>query len=252
MTIINFSPYKQYLHSPKTYIHHIKLKLKIYFTLIYICMIPFELKLCFILIYFYSIFLNSIYQYIKLKSKYFISIIQQSSIIILASFLLVTIYQKSSIYKYKLIKIYYPYAISLNSSITIKLYLFYLPNILMKTIILLYTNINLFLVLFMTTKFEELIIYILYITSQFNYAIKPIFFFSISLTCQFLYIITSQYENYVNSMKIRKLSKYNKIQSYNWYYLIFVITRMINHIKKTVYILYSLEITYNNFYFIRI
>nr|QCI06708.1 hypothetical protein [Gayliella sp.] len=250
MIIISFSPYKQYLYSPQTYIHNIKIKFKIYFILMYLFVIPFKLKLCCILIYFYSIFLYSIYKYIKFKSKYFSLLIQQLFITKLVFFLFITLYQRSSIYKYQLIKIYYPYKILLDSSIIIKLYSYYLPNILIKTIILLYTNVSLFILLFLTTKFEDLLIYTLYITNQLKYNIKPILFFSLSLTCQFLYIIMIQYDNYKKSQKIRKLDQYKNKQVYNWYYLIFIVTKIINHISKTTSMLYSLEITYNNFYFI--
>ena len=250
MITISFSPYKQYLYSPKTYMHDIKLKFKISFILMYLFIIPFELKFCFIIIYFYSILLYSIYQYIKLKSKYFKRLIQQLFIIILIFLFFITIYQASSIHRYQLIKIYYPYKILFNSSIMIKLYSCYLPNILIKTIILLYTNISLSILLFLTTKFEDLLIYILYIANQLNHTIKPILSFSLSLTCQFLYIIMIQYDNYRKSKKIRKLDQYNNKQTYNWYYFIFVVTKMIYHIKKITYTIYSLEITHNNFYFI--
>lgn len=250
MIIISFSPYKQYLYSPKTYIHYIKLKFKIYFIFMYLFIIPFELKLCCILIYFYSMVLYSIYKYIKLKSKYCRLLIQNLFITIFIFFLFVIIYQTSNIHQYQFIRIYYPYKILLNSSVIIKLYACYLPNILIKTIILLYTNISLSILLFLTTKFEDLLVYILYITNQLNYTIKPILSFSLSLTCQFLYIIMIQYDNYRKSKKIRKLNQYNNKQAYNWYYLIFVVTKMIKHIKKTTSILYSLEIAHNNFYFI--
>ena len=252
MIIISVSPYKQYLHSPKTYIHSIKLKFKISFILMYLFIIPFKLKLCFVIIYFYSTFLYNVYKYIQLKSKYFQQLIQQLSITISIFFLFIITYQASSIHKYQLIKIYYPYKILFNSSITMKLYLCYLPNILVKTIILLYTSIGLSILLFLTTRFEDLLIYILDVFNQLNYTIKPILSFSLSLTGQFLYIIMIQYDNYKKSTKIRKLDQYNNKQAYHWYYFIFVVNKMIYHIKKITCAIYSLEITHNNFYFIRI
>lgn len=250
MIITSFSPYRQYLYSPKTYIHNIKIKFKFCFILMYLFIVPFDLKLSCILIYFYNIFLCSVYKYIKLKSKYFSILIQQLFITILVFLLFINIYQRSSIHKYKLIKIYYPHKLLLHSSIIIQLYLYYLPNILVKTIILLYTNVSLSILLFLTTKLEDLLIYIIYIANQLKYNIKPILFFSLSLTCQFLYILMIQYDHYKKSKKIRKLNQYNNKQAYNWYYFIFVVIKMINYIKKTASMLYSLEITHNNFYFI--
>lgn len=255
MSIINFSPHSQYLHSPSSMIHIIKLRYKIFFTCVYLLLIPFKPKIIFLSIFIIYYIFSVLLKYIKLKSQYKNKVIKQILLYTIVVILLIFSYKNIFNSNYKCIKIYYPSLLKYNllGNITWKFYS--IPHIIIKSFFLLYISMHLLNTLFYTTKLEEIMLFFLYIINnpeKVHNLFNILYLFSCSLSTQFLYDISNQVENSFISLKIRKSHYRHKIYTIYFYYFISFINRIISNINNITYTLYIRELRSIHFYLISI
>lgn len=255
MSIINFSPYSQYLHSPNSLIHVMKLQYKIFFTCVYLLLLPFQPKIVFfsILIIYYILFI--LLKYIKLKSQYKNKVIKLISLYTIVVILLICSYKTMFNNNYKCIKVYYPSLLKVNLLRSIAWNSYSIPCIIIKSFLLLYSSMHLLNILFYTTKLEEIVLFFLYIinnSEKRNNLFNILYLFSCSLSTQFLYDISNQIQNFFISLKMRKSHDRDKIYTIYFYYSISFINRIINNINNTTDTLYIRELKSIHFYLISI
>ena len=258
MSIVNFSPYRQYIYSPISYIHQINIIFKLSFIILYLLNIIYIPKIMLLLIFIYSFICFLLMQYLQLKSKYKNQFLQIISIHILLLIIFIIISNNMIAYNYTAIQMHYPSILQKQSNIA--LFIIFLRSynisvILFKTIFVLYNTISILQLLFYTTKLEEIIILFLYVINfiiQFRNLFYIIFMFSCSLASQFIYIVINQVKDNNISIKIRKINRLNIKYLICYYYFIFFLNQILNSIENITYALYNKEITKKSFYLISI
>jgi len=116
MSIINFSPYRQYLYSPLSCIHQINTILKICLIILYLLMIPFIPELIFLLIFIYFLTYILFFQYLLLKSKYINQFLNKGFRYIILLILFIISSNKIINTNHKIIQINYPSILQKDSS----------------------------------------------------------------------------------------------------------------------------------------
>lgn len=255
MSIINFSPHSQYLYSPISFLHIIKLRYKLLFISVYLLIIPFYPKFVLFLIFIISYIFSIFFKYIQLKSQFKNKIIKIILLYLITFIVLIFSYRSTFINNYQCLKIYYPYIFKYNMFLKIAWKFYYIPWIIIKSFSLIYNTFFVLNILFFTTKLEEIMIFFLYIihsSKKINDLFHILCMFSFSLSTQFLYHISNQLMNNFISFKIRKIENKNVKYIIYLYCFISFIDGVIDNIKNITYILYSRELRNFHFYLVSI
>lgn len=156
MSIVNFSPYHQYLYSPNSYLHTVPANYKIVFTIVYICSIPFSYYTFIITIYIIILTYWNFYKYLKMKYSYKNRLSTNIFVYIVIIGILLLSSRQIVAKNYTCTEMNYPYLIIKNSLLIINLRFIYIPNILLKACLIIYHTISLLYTLFHTTRLENI------------------------------------------------------------------------------------------------
>nr|YP_010865288.1 hypothetical protein QQR83_pgp086 [Campylaephora boydenii]WGT74092.1 hypothetical protein [Campylaephora boydenii] len=258
MSIVNFSPYRQYLYSPISYIHKISLIYKICFIVFYLLSFPLIPHIVYLSIFIYLLMYYLLIKHLQLKYKYKNQFLKKIFTYTILLIIFIISSNKTIDYNYRVVQISYPYIIQkkLNTLFfIICLKSYKISTILLKTILFIYNTTCVLKILFYTTKLENILILCLYCI---NFVIKShnlfyiTFIFSCSLSAQFLYFIINRLKNNNIGIKIRKTNQLNLQYLILYYYFIFFINQILDSIENITYALYNKEITNRAFYLISI
>nr|QCI04019.1 hypothetical protein [Antithamnionella ternifolia] len=257
MNVTSFSVLSQYLYSPHTWIHPISVKYKFFCILIILLSIPLNSSI-------YIMIIILTFSYITLLNctnlKYTFKLIKNLYTYCFLLFITYLLNLKSGILNQHIynIKRYYPLKLILIKRQNFFIYSYdhiVIPKFLLQISFFIYSNIIFMRILFLTTKYEEIIFLLFqYIDKIKN---KQFFFIqtlicSLSLASQFIELIIKYFQNKIISLKLRKIyHKIHKYQSYNYLILSFFFD-LINDINQICFFIYSREIIINKFYIINI
>lgn len=257
MNLTSFSILSQYLYSPKTWIHQASTKSKIFYILTILLLIP--LNTFFYIVLTISISLYNMYIFRTNRKKN----LQIKNTLYLYCFLFVITYQlydKTKILNknYHCIKLYYPIKIhrhNKHNSFIIYWNSYILPKFIIQLSFLSYSNFLLMKLLFLTTQYEQIILYLLkkiYIIKKNQYLFFQIFIFSLSLASQLLELIIRYYKDKKLSIRLKKI--YYNVNQYSIQINIIIsfFFDVINDIQKIGFLIYSREIIIHKFYIINI
>ena len=254
MSIINFSPYRQYLYSPLSSIHKIHIIFKSCFIILYLLSVPLIPHIMLSCIFAYLLFIY----YLPFTSKYNHQCLKQVLIYTILLIVFILGLNNISMKSNKIMTIMLPYLLQKNSNNTlfiINIQTYHISTVLLKTILFIYSTMCTLQILFYTTKLEKIILLFLtkiQVLLQFKHLFYFMFVFSCSLSSQFLHVIMNQIKDTSLSIKIRKINQVS-VQYIVYYHALYYFLYQIFHmIENLIYALYNKEITIQKFYLIRI
>ena len=258
MHLAKISFTNKYLYSPKTWIHLIKIEYKALLLILFLVIIPFTHYIyCItsILTYIYIFDIVCVDYYFLLEISHSLFIYFIFSVCSICFFCYSIANTKAINYPY--FYIYYPIKLSIKTNnikqIIIQYTSWIIPKFFIKIFVFIYLNFIVLQIIFLTTKFENIILLFLNNKKIIKISRNTIFnnlFFISSLGSQFLEFIIQEYTNKNISMKIRKANISKKKYLLYVYVIKSLIINTVHDIKNITSILYSREITLQNFYLI--
>jgi len=260
MHLANLSFTNKYLYSPILWIHLIKIEYKTIILLLCLIIIPFTNY-----IYLFTIIFICIYiLYITSLNDYFIlyiikQLLMYSIFLFCSVFLFYYNISSKQYLLYNSFHLFYPikFLIKIDKikQIVIQYKSCFIPKFISRIFFFISLNFIVLQIIFLTTKFENLILLFLNkisITKLVSNIYCQYFLFICSLTSQFLELIIQEYTNKYISIKIRKINIHETRYKLSIYLLKSFITSIIYYIKNITSILYSRELIIQNFYLINL
>nr|QCI04401.1 hypothetical protein [Antithamnion hubbsii] len=258
MHLANLSFTNKYLYSPIIWIHLVKIEYKIILLLLCLIIIPFTNYIYIITsiiayIYIFYIICIDYYFMLYMIKHFFIYLI----ILFFSVFLFYYNISNKQNANYTYFQILYPIKFSIKidkiKQIIIQYNYCIIPQFISKILLFMCLNFIVLQIIFLTTKFENIIllflskISIIKLVSNISF---QHFLFICSLASQFLEFIIQEYTNKNISIKIRK-TNISETQYILYIYLIkSFIFNIIYDIKNIASILYSRELIIQDFYLI--
>lgn len=235
-----------YIISPQTWLHYIKHKYKLFFILFYLC---------------FSYYYKSVYCIVGIVCCFIVAVtINVPLEKIISKFYLLLYY---SVFFFNLIVQTNCTKIFLKSKITDQIYireklglsdikdktcLFVLPEIIIKLACIPLNSYLYLKILFSTTKYEDII---LYIFEKVNKAISigQQTTFIMTVSTQLFLIVTQKIFQMMLSIQLRSMNRICALEYINIFYLIFIELLVFSriYIDKVSYTLYIRKISYTNF-----